>query len=200
MEKMPFPFPVALEPSLNINDHIPVAVTVPVILVLLPLQTAVLVLVMVAVGRALTITWVEPVRSAAIEVQLASDREEMVYVVFDVGLTLIEKMPFPLPLAVAPLLSINDHIPEAVTVPVILVLLPLQIEVLTLVMTALGLGLIVNVFVEVALPQGVLPFAVRVRVTLPAEISAELGVYVQFVKELALAKVPVPFELQATDE
>lgn len=58
-------------------------------------------------------------------------------------------------------------------------------------------GVMVKVLVEVTLPHGVFPNALRVKVTLPAEISAALGVYVQVVKELALAKVPVPLEVQA---
>jgi len=63
-----------------------------------------------------------------------------------------------------------------------------------------GAVTMVNVFVEAALPQGVLPVAVRVRVTLPAEMSAVLGVYVQVVKELAFAKVPVPLDVQVAEE
>src|SRR5512140_1777599 len=56
----------------------------------------------------------------------------------------------------------------------------------------------VNVLVEVAFPQGALPVAVSVKVTLPAVISAALGVYVASVNEVALAKVPVPLELHVT--
>ena len=41
---------------------------------------------------------------------------------------------------------------------------------------AVGPAVIVNVFVEITLPQEILPAAVKVKVTLPAEISAALGV------------------------
>lgn len=65
--------------------------------------------------------------------------------------------------------------------------------------TAVGAGLIVNVLVDVALAaQGELGDAVNVRITLPAAISATLGVYVAVVRELALANVPVPLELHKT--
>jgi hypothetical protein len=53
----------------------------------------------------------------------------------------------------------------------------------------------VNVLVEISLGQPEFE-AVRVRVTLPAVKSLALGVYVQVVNELALAKVPVPLEVQ----
>ena len=62
--------------------------------------------------------------------------------------------------------------------------------------SAVGGALIVRVLVEVAFPQGALPTAVRVSVTLPAVISAALGVYVQVVSEFALVKVPVPPDVQ----
>jgi hypothetical protein len=39
-----------------------------------------------------------------------------------------------------------------------------------------GAGSMVRFLVEKTLPQGEFPFAVKVRVTLPAEISAKLGV------------------------
>ena len=58
-----------------------------------------------------------------------------------------------------------------------------------------GKALIVTVFVEVALAQPLLPVAVNVRVTEPAVISAALGVYVQVVKEVELANVPVPLDV-----
>lgn len=62
--------------------------------------------------------------------------------------------------------------------------------------TAVGAGVIVSILVEIALGQGVLPKAVRVIVTLPAVISAAVGVYVQFVKELRFTNVPNPEEDQ----
>jgi hypothetical protein len=45
-------------------------------------------------------------------------------------------------------------------------------------------------------PQGELPKAVKVSVTLPAEISPGLGVYVHDAKEFAFANVPVPLDVQ----
>ena len=57
--------------------------------------------------------------------------------------------------------------------------------------------LMFSVFVEVTAVHGAFPFAVSVNVTLPAVISAALGLYVQVVNELAFAKVPVPLEVQA---
>ena len=60
-----------------------------------------------------------------------------------------------------------------------------------------GGELIVSIFVEIAFPHSVFPVAVNVIVTLPAVISAALGVYVQVVNELALANVPVPLDVHA---
>ena len=42
--------------------------------------------------------------------------------------------------------------------------------------TDVGAAVIVNVLVDVAFPQGAFPVAVSVKVTLPAVISAALGV------------------------
>lgn len=61
--------------------------------------------------------------------------------------------------------------------------------------TAVGAAVIVIVFVDVALVHPAFPVAVRTRVLLPAAISAALGVYVQSVKEVALANVPVPLDV-----
>ena len=61
-------------------------------------------------------------------------------------------------------------------------------------METIGL-IIVKVLVEVTLPHGALPVAVNVSVTLPAVISAALGVYVAVVNEFALANVPVPLDV-----
>lgn len=55
-----------------------------------------------------------------------------------VGLTVVENVPFPIPVTVLPLFSVNVHAPLAVTVPVISVLLPLHIEVFPLVIVAAG--------------------------------------------------------------
>ncbi len=60
---------------------------------------------------------------------------------------------------------------------------------------AVGAAVMVNVFVDVAFEQLVLPVAVNVKVTLPAEISAALGVYVQVVSEVAFANKPVPLDV-----
>jgi hypothetical protein len=69
IEKVLFPFPLAVAPSLNVTVQLPEAVTFPVMVVLFPLQIVVLALVIEAVGRVLTVTWVDPVRSAAVELQ-----------------------------------------------------------------------------------------------------------------------------------
>jgi hypothetical protein len=61
---------------------------------------------------------------------------------------------------------------------------------------AVGIGLITNNLEEVALAQGLLPVAVNVIVTFPAEISATLGVYLQRVGEFGFWKVPVPLDDQ----
>ena len=63
---------------------------------------------------------------------------------------------------------------------------------------AVGSERIVSVFVLVTFIQPPLD-AVNVNVTLPAVISAALGVYVQVVRELALANVPVPLDVQVTN-
>ena len=55
----------------------------------------------------------------------------------------------------------------------------------------------VSVFDEVTIEHGALPVAVRVRVTLPAVISAALGVYVG-VKVVPPVKVPLPLVVQFT--
>jgi hypothetical protein len=55
-------------------------------------------------------------------------------------------------------------------------------------------AIIVNSFDEVATPQGEFPVAVKVKVTLPAAISAALGVYAG-VNVFPLVNVPVPLVL-----
>ena len=56
----------------------------------------------------------------------------------------------------------------------------------------------VIVFVDVAFAHGELPNAVKVSVTLPAEISAALGLYVAVVRDVALVNVPVPLDVHNT--
>ena len=56
----------------------------------------------------------------------------------------------------------------------------------------------VSVFVEVAFAHGAFPVAVSVSVTLPAVMSAALGVYVAVVRDVALARVPLPLEVHVT--
>jgi len=63
--------------------------------------------------------------------------------------------------------------------------------------TAVGNVLMVTIFVDVTLAHPAF-IAVSVTITLPAEISAALGVYVQVVNELGLVKVPDPLEVQVT--
>ena len=60
---------------------------------------------------------------------------------------------------------------------------------------ALGVALIVIVLVETASEQEAFPIAVKVKVLLPALISAGLGVYVHNVNEFAFENVPVPFDV-----
>ena len=61
-----------------------------------------------------------------------------------------------------------------------------------------GAGEIVNVLVDVTFEQPAFALAVNVNVTLPAEISAPLGVYVAKVNDVWLLHVPVPLEVQFT--
>jgi hypothetical protein len=61
--------------------------------------------------------------------------------------------------------AVNDKLPPTQIVAVEGVIL-----------TAVGAEAIDNIFVEIALPQGELPVAVKVSVTEPAAISAALGV------------------------
>jgi hypothetical protein len=62
--------------------------------------------------------------------------------------------------------------------------------------TAEGAWFIVSVLVDVAFEaHGAFGVEVKVNITLPALISATLGVYVAVVNEPALAKVPVPFDV-----
>jgi hypothetical protein len=56
----------------------------------------------------------------------------------------------------------------------------------------------VSVLLDVASAHGGLPVAVSVSVTLPAAISAALGLYVAVVNEVGFVKVPVPLEVQVT--
>ena len=83
--------------------------------------------------------------------------------------------------------------------PAVIFTAPEAEQVLTVVpATAVGAVVIVSVFVSVAFPQVPFPAAVSVNVTLPAVISALLGIYVAVVNEAALAKVPVPLDVQST--
>ena len=63
---------------------------------------------------------------------------------------------------------------------------------------AVGAWFIVKVLVDVAFAHGALPIAVKVNVLVPAVMSAALGVYVASVNEVALANVPVPFDVHTT--
>ena len=83
--------------------------------------------------------------------------------------------------AVAPRISVPGPVLVAGVVPVIV-----------------GIVKIVKVFVDESLPHPAL-FAVNVSTTLPAILSAALGVYVQVVSVLALAKVPVPLDVHNTE-
>ena len=61
--------------------------------------------------------------------------------------------------------------------------------------TAVGAAVIVIVLVDVALVHPAFAMAVNVNVLLPAVISAELGVYVAVISEVAFVKVPVPLDV-----
>ena len=71
-----------------------------------------------------------------------------------------------------------------------------ELEQVSILFPAIAVGnvLIVSVlFAETGEAHGELGAAVNVMVTLPAAISAALGVYVAVVNEFSFAKVPVPF-------
>jgi hypothetical protein len=63
---------------------------------------------------------------------------------------------------------------------------------------AVGAGTIVKTIVLVAFPQGAFPIAVRESVTLPAALSAALGVYIG-VKVVPPVNIPVPEVPQLTE-
>ena len=78
MLQVPLPVPVTVLLPFNVNVHAPLAVIVPLMDVLPPLHIVVALLVIAATGRALTVMAVLPVRSADIELQIASVKEAMV--------------------------------------------------------------------------------------------------------------------------
>ena len=94
----------------------------------------------------------------------------------------VQFIPAPVLVAVAPVMDTPPAFEQAVW------LLPAF---------AVGVPTIVNTFVDVALAHGELPTAVSVNVTLPAVISAALGVYVG-VNVVPLVNVPVPLVPQLT--
>ena len=65
-------------------------------------------------------------------------------------------------------------VPPAVAPVIVMAAIPVQADIL-LPAVAVGVALMVSAFVEVAFVQGEFALAVRVRVTLPAVISAALG-------------------------
>jgi hypothetical protein len=75
----------------------------------------------------------------------------------------------------------------------------IKVEQMLTAVPAEALGAVINdkTLVEVALAQPGF-VALSVNITLPAAISAALGVYVQVVKELAFVKVPVPLDVHVT--
>lgn len=93
-----------------------------------------------APGTGLTVTSVDPVKSAVTASQTASLRATSEYIVFDTGVTGIVKEALPVPVAVAPLLSVSVQAPDAVTVPIISVDAPAQTDVLAELMLAAGLA------------------------------------------------------------
>ena len=94
---------------------------------LLPLQIVVVPLI-TPVGRALTVTTTLPVLSPDAAVQFASSKVEIVYVVFDDGLT-ETVIGLVLPLKLAPLDNVPFHGDVPVTTMLNVALAPLQIVV-----------------------------------------------------------------------
>jgi len=117
MLKVPFPVPVVVTPLFKVNVHAPKAVTLPAILVVVPVQMLALAVVRAARGRGFTVTAVLPVKPTETALQFASVSDEMLYVAVAVGVTRREKVLFPVPVTVEPLLRVIDHAPVAVTLP-----------------------------------------------------------------------------------
>ena len=84
--------------------------------------------------------------------------------------------------------------------PVVIFTAPVFEQVLIAVETAVAAELIVSNLVEVTVAQPPFPVAVNVKVTLPAVVSAALGLYLAVVKEVAPVKVPVPLLVHKTPE
>ena len=75
---MPLPVPVTVPPLLRVKVHAPLAVIVPFTVALPPLHIVAVVPVIAATGRAFTVIVTLPVRSAEMELQFASVKEDMV--------------------------------------------------------------------------------------------------------------------------
>ena len=91
----------------------------------------------------------------------------MLYAVVITGFTTMLKVPLPVPVAVAPLLSVSVQLPVAFTVPVMVADPPLlQILVLLLVITAVGLPFTIT---DVVLLLQPVADWVNVKLTVPAD-------------------------------
>jgi hypothetical protein len=106
----------------------------------------------------------------------------------------LANVPVPLVDHVTPLVLFADE-------PVVILTAP-SIEQVGIAEPALAVGaaVIVNVFVDVAAVHEPALFAVSFIVTLPALISAALGLYVAAVNDVALVNVPVPVDDHAIDD
>ena len=76
--------------------------------------------------------------------------------------------------------------------PVVIFTAPVVEQVVIAVETAFGDEVIVKILVDVTVAQPVFPVAVNVRITLPAVVSAALGLYLAVVRDPAPVKLPVP--------
>ena len=135
---VPLPVPVTVPPLLRVRVHAPLAVMVPVTAAVPPLHIVDVVPVIAAIGRVFTVIVTLPVKSVEMELQLASVKEEMVYVVVADGETVLLHEPLPVPVTVAPLLRVRVHAPLAVIVPLTVALPPLHMVEVTPVIAATG--------------------------------------------------------------
>ena len=84
--------------------------------------------------------------------------------------------------------------------PVVIFTAPVFEHVLISVETAVGAELIVKILVDVADAQVPFPDAINIKVTLPAVVSAPLGLYLAVVREPPFVMVPVPLLDQVVPE
>lgn len=141
--------PLNAVPLDSVPLMVPLPVTVRVSVVVWPLQILAVPL-STAVGRAFTVTTALPVKSAAMALQLASERVATVYVVFIEGDT-TTVIVGAVPLNTAPLESVPLIVPLPVTVSVKVALVPLQTVVVPLI-SAVGRALTFTVALPLRSP------------------------------------------------